>query len=249
MGLNWSGISRKSWMGKVVRLPLRLLPAAMKMPILQGPLKGKKWIVGSSTHGCWLGSYELDKQRLFEATVTRGSVVFDLGGNVGFYTLLASELVGPEGKVFVFEPVPRNLVFLKEHIRLNNCRNVTVIEAAVSDKGGTISFDEGPGNSMGHMAPGGSLQVRAIALDELVSSRGIPPPNYLKIDIEGAEMLALSGARSILKSHPAIFLSTHGDAVREECLHFLKSTGYRVDPIDSADIELATEFVATIKAG
>ena len=122
MKINWSRISSKSLLGKIIRFPLGLLPANTQMPIMQGRLKGKKWIVGSSVHGCWLGSYEFDKQLLFERTITQGSIVFDLGGNVGFYTLLASELVGPDGKVFVFEPVPRNLYYLKEHLRLNHVK-------------------------------------------------------------------------------------------------------------------------------
>lgn len=129
--MNWSGISDKSIWGKMLRFPLRLIPAQTKMPIMQGKLKRKKWIVGSSNHGCWLGSYEFDKQLLFENTITQGSVVLDLGGNVGFYTLLSSELVGPGGKVVVFEPLPRNLFYLKEHLRLNHVNNVTVLEAAM----------------------------------------------------------------------------------------------------------------------
>jgi len=86
--MNWLRISDKSLFGKVLRFPLRLLPAQTRMPIMQGRLKGKRWIVGSSNHGCWLGSYEFDKQHLFERTITQGSIVFDLGGHVGFYTLL-----------------------------------------------------------------------------------------------------------------------------------------------------------------
>ncbi len=56
--MNLSGISDKSLFGKILRLPLRIIPAQTVMPIIQGKLKGKKWIVGASNHGCWLGSYE-----------------------------------------------------------------------------------------------------------------------------------------------------------------------------------------------
>lgn len=223
--MNWSGISDKSLLGKVLRFPLRLLPAQTQMPIMQGRLKGKRWIVGSSNHGCWLGSYEFDKRLLFERTITQGSIVFDLGGHVGFYTLLASELVGSNGKVFVFEPVPENLFYLKEHLRLNHASKVTVIEATVSDKSGVVSFDEGPSSSMGHIvATDGKLQVKTVALDELISTGEIPTPDYMKIDIEGAEALALSGAKSMLaKSHPTIFLATHGSSIHQECCRLLQS--------------------------
>ena len=98
--MNFSAIPFKTLYGKILRLPLRLIPKNMKLPILQGKLRGEKWIVGSSNHGCWLGSYEYKQRILFEKTIIRGSVIFDIGAHVGFYTLLASKLVGPKGKVF-----------------------------------------------------------------------------------------------------------------------------------------------------
>jgi FkbM family methyltransferase len=249
--MNWSAISHKSLLGKVLRFPLTLLPAETQMPIMQGRLKGKRWIVGSSHHGCWLGSYEFDKRLLFERTITQGSIVFDLGGHVGFYTLLASELVGSDGKVFVFEPVPRNLFYLKEHLRLNRARNVAVVEAAVSDRSGVVSFSEGPTSSMGHIvATKGNLQVKAVALDELISKGEIPTPDYMKIDIEGAEVLALSGAITMLaKSHPTIFLATHGSSIHQECCRLLRSLHYEVQPIDGMSLEQSSEILATYNGG
>jgi hypothetical protein len=139
--MNFSGISKNTPTGKLLRLPLRLIPPEMKMPILQGKLRGFKWIVGSSNHGCWLGSYEWEMRRLFEETVKEGSIVFDIGAHVGFYTLLASALVGPTGKVFAFEPVPQNVSYLKEHLRINQVMNVVIHEAAVFDRTGPAPFD------------------------------------------------------------------------------------------------------------
>lgn len=243
--MNWSGISDRSLVGKVLRLPLKLLPAQIKMPIMQGRLKGKKWIVGSSTHGCWLGSYEFDKQLLFERTIMPGSVVFDLGGHVGFYTLLASELVGPTGKVYVFEPVPRNLLYLKEHLRLNRTSNVIVVEFAVSDKSGVVSFEEGQNSSMGHLALDGKLKVVSVALDDLITNGELPMPDYMKIDIEGAEQLALLGAKSMIgKSHPTIFLATHGRRVHKECCCLLQTLGYQLQAIDGMNLDQSEEIFA-----
>ena len=74
---------------KVIRLPLRTVPPGTVVPILTGRLRGRKWIVGSGDHSCWIGSYELEKQRAFAQVVHPGETVFDLGANVGFYTLLA----------------------------------------------------------------------------------------------------------------------------------------------------------------
>ena len=150
MGLNLSGVSNKGFIGRILRLPLNLIPPKTIFPILQGRLKGKLWVTGSSTHGCWLGSYEYEERILFEKTINRGGVVFDIGAHVGFYTLLASVLVGSGGKVFSFEPVPRNLLYLREHLRINNISNVKVIEKAVSDSYGMVYFETSIFSSMGH---------------------------------------------------------------------------------------------------
>ena len=244
--MDFSRIDSQSFKGKFLRLPLRLLPAGTIVPILSGCLRGKKWIVGSSVHGCWLGTYEYEKQALFTRTVSPGSKVFDIGGNVGFYTLLASKLAGPEGEVVVFEPLPRNLSYLRKHLELNKTNNVTVVEAAVSDKNGLTFFDAGARGEMAHIASSGQLQVRTYTLDHLLELCQIPVPDLIKMDIEGAEFMALWGARSMLaQAQPTIFLATHGAIVHRECCNFLKSLGYRLTPIDGNPLDDSREIIAT----
>jgi FkbM family methyltransferase len=243
--MNFTGISDKSLLGKILRLPLRLLPRETTIPILQGVLRGKKWIVGSGNHGYWLGSYEFEKRRLFERTVRPGSVVFDLGGNVGYYALMASVLVGPAGRVFSFEPLPRNLHYLREHLRINRIGNVTVVDAAVSDRSGTARFGESASTSKGRIDPQGALTVRTAALDDLIRSGELPRPDLLKIDIEGGEFLALTGAeKTIAAAHPVIFLSTHGSGVHARCCHFLQSHGYLLQPVDGKSIGRSRDILA-----
>ena len=132
--INFSKSAFNSPLGKLLRLPLKLIPGKTVLPILQGPLKGKRWIKGSSINGCWLGTYELDKQVLFSKYIKHGMTVYDVGANVGLYSLLSSVLAGKEGKVFSFEPLPENISYLKKHIKLNNLTNVKVIVKAVNDK-------------------------------------------------------------------------------------------------------------------
>ena len=231
--------------GKFLRSFLRLIPAKAQVRILQGKLKGQKWIVGSGVHGCWLGSYELEKQQLFEKTIQAGKVVFDLGANVGFYTLLSSVLVGSKGKVVAFEPLPRNLVFLRQHMSINHVDNVTIMDAAVSDTTGTITFDTGPHSSMGKIAENGTLKVTTVVLDTLFEMGEIPAPDYMKIDIEGAELMALQGATRVLdKYHPTIFLATHGKEVHQKCLEFLTSLGYTLRSINEKNLEETDEVIA-----
>lgn len=230
--MNFSRISESTLIGKALRYPLRFIPREMSMPIWQGRLKGKRWIVGAMEHGCWLGSFEYDKQRLLEKTITPGSIVFDLGAQAGFYTLLSSVLVGPQGKVFAFEPLPPNLVYLKKHLRLNNITNVTIIEAAVSDAPGIAAFEEGARSTQGHISPHGGLQVKTVSLDDLTSSGKIPYPDFMKVDVEGAEVQVLDGAASLLRrGHPTIFLETHGPDLHRQCSEFLQSLGYRLEPL------------------
>ena len=88
--MSFSAISSNSLLGAALRYPLRWIPDDLVVPVLQGPLRGKKWIVGSSSHGCWLGGYEYEKQRRFAQAINPGGVVYDIGAHVGFYMLLAS---------------------------------------------------------------------------------------------------------------------------------------------------------------
>ena len=243
--MNFSGICDKSFMGRALRLPLRLIPQDMKMPILQGRLRGMKWIAGSSNHGCWLGSFEYHKQRAFAARVASSDIVFDIGANAGFYTLLASVLVGPQGRVFAFEPDPRNVRYLKEHLWINRIKNVSVVEAAVADSDGTANFDAGPNLSMGHLAADGCIAVRTVCLDAMVQSGELPAPDYIKVDVEGAEVQVLHGASKVLSDrHPVIFLATHGEDLHQRCCEILKSLGYDVEPIPGPALDRTDEVIA-----
>ena len=245
--MDFSAVSSQTVLGKMLRLPLKLVPSQAKVPILQGRLKGEKWVVGSGVHGYWLGSYETEKQQVLAKLIAQGDVVFDIGAHVGFYSLLASVLVGSTGHVYAFEPLPRNLFYLREHLRLNHISNVTVVEAAVSDRCGVAGFDEGTNSFAGHIAADGNLQVETLCLDEMVPGK-IPPPDCIKVDAEGAEMLILSGAESVLANfHPIVLLATHGCLVHGECCRFLEDLGYVLWPLDRKPLEKSRELLAIVE--
>ncbi|MDW8002917.1 MAG: FkbM family methyltransferase [Deltaproteobacteria bacterium] len=243
---NFSAISNRTLFGKLLRLCLKFVPDGTIVPILQGKLRGKKWIVGSSNHGCWLGSYEYEKQRLFCQFVSEGDIVFDIGAHVGFYTLLASVLVGERGRVFAFEPLPENVKMLQTHLRINKVNNVTVLELAVTDRDGVSFFELGESSSTGRLSERGHLKVQVSSIDSLVQEAVVPAPSLIKMDIEGAEFEALQGASGILRERrPVIFLATHGRNTHEACCHFLKSLGYLLRPIRKDEtIEETDEIVA-----
>ncbi|MGB7913157.1 MAG: FkbM family methyltransferase [Desulfobaccales bacterium] len=237
--------SDQTLLGKFIHFPFRLIPRGLIIPILQGKLRGKRWVAGSSVSSCWLGSYEYDKQSIFAESIAEGSIVFDIGAHVGFYTLLSSVLVGPKGRVFAFEPIEGNLFYLKKHLHLNHITNVSVIEAAVSDHDGVTYFARGCHSSQGHISPKGNLLVKTVCLDELHFNRKVLTPDFIKIDVEGAEMSVLIGARSILEHyHPMIFLATHGEDVHRQCIILLKSLDYKIEAIDGKPITHSKEILA-----
>jgi FkbM family methyltransferase len=244
--MNFSAIPRETFLGRVLRLPLRLIPERTQVRVLQGPLRGKKWLVGSGNHGCWLGSYEYSKQRAFSAAIRPGDVVYDLGSNVGFYTLLASVLSGPRGRVFSFEPVPENLDFLRKHLAINNVTNCTVYAAAVGAWSGTANFLPGAERSSGRLdSAAGSLAVTTLALDDLVAGGQLPLPSVIKCEIEGGEFEALKGAaKTLATAFPAIFLATHGAGVPQDCCGLLHDLDYQLSSLDGNPIEHSCEILA-----
>ncbi len=247
--MNFSGISRSSVLGFLLRLPLKLVPKNAVVPVLQGKLRGKKWIAGSGNHGCWLGSYEFEKQQYIIQTIQADATVYDVGAHVGYYTLLFSEMVGDSGKVVAFEPLPNNIAYIKRHLELNNLHNVRLIEAAVADQPGKTYFQVAVSSSMGHITDTkttDTVEVDRVSLDDLIAQNNLPRPDYIKFDIEGAELLALQGALNTLQQHhPTVFLATHGKDVHAGCCALLSNLGYSLSTIDGSAVMETDEIVAT----
>ncbi len=243
--IDFSSISDGSFVGKSLRIALKIIPDKMVLPIFQGRLKGERWIKGSGVNGYWLGSYELEQQRIMERSVKEGDVVFDIGAHVGFLTLLASELVGTKGKVVAFEPLPRNIHFLKKHLVLNKVTNVMLVESAVTDGDGFSKFKEGASSSMGKIGDDGERIVKTVSLDSFMEEYNVPPPQFIKIDVEGLANQVLVGAVHILKSHhPAILLEAKFGGEENNFYQILSSLGYTIKPLGRRSIETAGDFFA-----
>jgi FkbM family methyltransferase len=219
----------RALLANLARLPLRLMPAESVVRIRSGELRGWRWIAGASTNGCWLGTYERHMQRLFRERIWPGAIVFDVGANVGFFTLLASKLAGDSGRVYAFEPLPRNLNFLERHVQINELANVHVEALAVAATSGDAHFRIAQHASMGGLAEGGDLRVVTTSLDDLIASGRVKRPDFIKMDIEGAESDALRGAARLLANGPlTIALSTHGWQQHENCRAILTEAGFDV---------------------
>jgi len=202
----------------------------MKLPVLFGPMRGVKWVVGSSVRSCWLGTYERQTQELLAACTKTGQVAVDCGANVGFFTIMLSRLLGESGRVIAFEPLPANARQLREHLELNDIRNVSFYEAATGAETGRQKFALGDSTTQGRLTDEGDLEVEVHALDDLVTSGRIPPPDVVKIDVEGAERDVLEGARRTLAAQrPSLIIATHGWRAHEACLELLREL--REDPV------------------
>jgi FkbM family methyltransferase len=244
--MNRANSGHPGLIGRVARLPLRLVPKGIPVPIMTGPLRGKQWISGSSTHSCWLGRYELDKQRAMAKRIRPNDVFYDIGANVGFYSMLASILMENQGEVHSFEPSKSNVRRIHQHLELNRIRNCHVHECAVSNFNGFAKFQFSEElNTMGHLSDSDGVQVAVTTLDQFVSSGKGKPPTVIKCDIEGAEFDMFRGAGEVLgKYRPTIFLATHSVELRDQCQSFLQARGYRLEAIDAMPVSQSDEIVA-----
>lgn len=171
----------------------------------------------------------MPKQQILAQTIQSGWVVYDVGAHVGFYTLIFSILVESTGSVFAFEPSPGNVALLRRHMKLNQCANVTLYQAAVTDYCGTARFDDARSSYTRQLNSQGGLEVRTLTLDSVLDE-GVAPPHCIKMDIEGAEYQALQGSRRLLSVHrPIVFLATHGPDVHRHCCDLLQDLGYRLE--------------------
>lgn len=227
-----------------LREAFKLWMAWWVVPIRSGPLKGMKWIASSGANFI-RGTYEEFKTEGLLKVVRRGDVSYDIGGHVGYYAIVESVLAGDQGEVYVFEPRPLNIAYIKRHIEINGISNVHLVEAAVSDRKGEARFETRTGTGTGHMSDTGNLSVSTVIIDELVESGSYPPPNFIKIDVEGAEASVLKGARrTIEKWRPNLLVATHGEDEHRFVIEFLETFRYDYEILNEQAIKGDTEIIA-----
>ena len=226
-------------LGRVIRLPLKLLPKNLIVRVVSGINKGFKWRVGSTVHGCWLGFYESDKQQVIKNIVKRDMIIYDIGANAGFYTLAFSRLVGKEGKVYSFEPLAENANNILRHININKCNNTFLYQIAISDVDGMSTFNVNEtSNSMGSLSQtGGGYLIPIFTIDTLIKEHNVPVPNIIKMDVEGAESSVLMGSKKLLEMKMTTWLiALHGEVQKKECYSILTQYGYKIYHLDGYEI-------------
>jgi len=160
--------------------------------------------------------YEPETFDFFRKNLKPGDIVFDIGAHIGLFSVVASRLVGETGKVYAFEPTPFTRGVLGKVIKLNGCdHNVEIRTEAVSEKKGTAYFfDTGTevsnANSLIETSRSKKkLEVPVTSVDEFVAERGLLV-NCLKVDVEGAELQVLRGARKVFtEQRPVARLGLH----------------------------------------
>lgn len=197
-------------------------------------------------------SGETAETRFLRGLHLEGKVVYDIGAFEGVLTLFFARQAR---QVITYEPNPRNYAKCSENIRLNRLENVRLLNRGVSDAAGSIELIYDPlmpGAGSAEAAIAGQigssvksarrLSIPVLPLDQDITENALPPPDFIKIDIEGMELPALHGMRGTLMSrHPVLYIEMHGATADEKTLNsqavvkFLDQCGYHIHDVEHGD--------------
>jgi FkbM family methyltransferase len=197
--------------------PLRKPVYAVLKPqgILQIEAQGMQWFVDGNdyviasdliTYHAW----EPEEAKLIAGFLEPGSVMIDVGSNLGYHALLAAKTVGKTGHIYAFEPEPHNFDLLTRNIRVNEFTNVTALPMILSDKSGKQRLYLSARNFGAHslseenvnFGRHGFVETESTTLDDFAAQRSLQRVALIKMDTQGAEGVILRGAESILKKYP-----------------------------------------------
>jgi FkbM family methyltransferase len=202
------------------------------------------------------GQYEPATTTVVMEVVTDGDTIVDVGAHWGYFTLLAASLCGERGRVFAFEPHPRNFSLLTKNVEANGLTNVVPVQKAISNRAGRAklflaritaghSLDSlPPEESSGGSAAKEAIGVDTVALDDFFARSSVEP-RLVKMDIEGAEPLALAGMRCLIERNPLLVLITEFNPAYLDAkagadfLDLLAACGFDVGIIDDDRRQLA----------
>ena len=190
------------------------------------------------------GIHEKIITNLIKKEIHSGDVVLDIGAHIGYYTLQFANLVGSTGKVYAFEPEPKNFELLKKNVQINKHDNVVLIQKIVSDKDGIVEFFISKFDSIGNKLfksneAGSSIKIESTTLDEYFKDLK-KKIDFIKMDIQGGEGKAILGMKNLLKENKnlKIIQEWWPDALKqnhanpEDHLKFLQHIGYKFYEID-----------------
>jgi FkbM family methyltransferase len=166
-------------------------------------LHGSFWFDGTDEKVVpWIrrhATWEADVVRFLEHTVQPGWTAVDVGANVGFHTVVLSQLVGPGGAVHAFEPLPETVELLRANLWRHRCANTTVHAVAASDHAGEVHLQPDPEGASGAQLADSGIAATAVTLDDALPPG---PIDLLKVDVEGTEPLVFRGAAATIAKSP-----------------------------------------------
>lgn len=161
------------------------------------------------------GTWEPEIVKAVTEVVHEGFVAIDVGAHLGYYALILSRIVGSDGQVIAFEPIPSNFRILSDNIGLNRCNNIQAVNKAVSDRSGqlegTLPMESTLPSSFTLLKNEGvnKIRVEAVSLDDFLKEWD-RPVDFIEIDVEGAEGLVIEGARKTIETyHPILLVEIH----------------------------------------
>ncbi|MEK6406913.1 MAG: FkbM family methyltransferase [Acidobacteriota bacterium] len=194
--------------------------------------------------------YEPEVTSAISSVLKEGHTFFDVGANLGYYTLLASKKLGSSGLVHAFEPSPKQFEHLKLNARINGAANVFLNNIALAESSGdremflSLGWNQGT-HSLGALdGPAETCRVQCVTIDEYVGMNGVQRIDAMKVDVEGAELLVFRGAEQTLRSLavPVIFF--------EACEHHARAIGHSTAEVKSFLTQLGYDiFHLTLRSG
>jgi FkbM family methyltransferase len=214
-------LSRNQWRSRTLRRICAWGASWVKgqdAVILRGTGQGLRFNVAGSHSGFILGNHEPEVQELLAGVLRPGMVYYDVGANVGFFAVIAARLLGPTGEVVCFEPLPQNARQIEYNARLNGFSNIGVRCEALGGSNRTDVLNTSAEPTWGMLSTvgkrpeqaSGQITVEVRTLDSLCAGAGLPGPDVIKMDIEGAEAEALQGASATMTaSRPLLIIELH----------------------------------------
>jgi len=189
------------------------------------------------------GGGEPEVQAALRRYLRPGMIFYDIGSNIGFFSLLAARIVGKDGRVIAFEADPEIAARLSENIARNDFHAISVEEKAVWSERGAVFFARtdpatSPDRGLGHVVANGAddtIRVDAVSLDEYV--RTAPAPDFLKCDVEGAEVEVFRGAQRLLtEKRPVVLCEMHSAENHRVLLEEFTRLGYACESVDEQHV-------------
>ena len=244
----FSGLRRVPLLGDLLSWTSRkLVPSdsLIWVQIQHGPSEGL-WIRLNPRTGQNVrkGIGEPQVQKAFTDHLRPGMTFYDIGANIGFFSLMAARLVGPQGRVVSFEADPEIASRLRENLAHNQFAHAHVEQKAVWSEPASVSFERvdpntSPDRGLGHVSTNlhasGAITVEAVSLDQYTASN--PPPDFLKCDVEGAEVAVFQGATRLLSGkRPICLVEMHSPENHRALLDQFAARGYRCQILDDTHV-------------